>query len=178
MRAFNVRVAIVEPGVIATPILTKGYRIPAGGPYPHARRITALFAAGLASLTPPSVVGDLIRDIVDGTAGSFATPRGPTQRGRLKGGRARRTSKWLRRPPRATTNLSRGSSANSGSTLRCDWRTRARRLARCGGRARRLLGEASRLLPPSLFPERPLKPEFLGRPVNQSEFMGNFCSGR
>ena len=53
-------------GVIATPILTKGYPIPAGGPYPHARRIAALFAARLANHTPPSVVGDLIRDIVDG----------------------------------------------------------------------------------------------------------------
>jgi NAD(P)-dependent dehydrogenase (short-subunit alcohol dehydrogenase family) len=63
MRAFDVRVVIVEPGVIATPILTKGYPIPAGGPYPHARRIAALFAARLANHTPPSVVGDLIRDI-------------------------------------------------------------------------------------------------------------------
>ena len=66
MRAFNVRVTIVTPGVIATPILSKGRPVPAGGPYPHARRIAALFAARLAALTPPSVVGDLIRDIVDG----------------------------------------------------------------------------------------------------------------
>jgi NAD(P)-dependent dehydrogenase (short-subunit alcohol dehydrogenase family) len=77
MRAFNVRVAIVEPGVIATPILTKGFPIPAGGPYPHARRLTALFAARLANPTPPSVVGDLVRDIVDGDSWQLRYPAGP-----------------------------------------------------------------------------------------------------
>ena len=35
MRAFNVRVAIVEPGVIATPIFGKGQPLRADGPYPH-----------------------------------------------------------------------------------------------------------------------------------------------
>ena len=122
MRAFNVRVVIVEPGVIATPLVTKAYPIPAGGPYPHARRLTALFAARLANQTPPSVVADLIRDIVDGDSWQLRYPAGLIPRWRLEGGRTRRTSKRLRRPPRVTTNLSRGSSANSGSTLRCnDW---------------------------------------------------------
>jgi len=85
MRAFNVRVAIVEPGVIATPILTKEHPIPAGGPYPHARRLRALFAARLANPTPPSVVGDLIRDIVDGDSWQLRYPAGdaaPALKGR------------------------------------------------------------------------------------------------
>jgi NAD(P)-dependent dehydrogenase (short-subunit alcohol dehydrogenase family) len=66
MRAFNVRVAIVEPGVIATPIFTKGAPPPPHSHYPHGRRLGAMFAAALANPTPPSVVGDLIRGIVDG----------------------------------------------------------------------------------------------------------------
>ena len=77
--------AIVEPGVIATPILTKGYPIPAGGPYPHSRRLTALFAARLANPTPPSLVGDLIRDIVDGDSWQLRYPAGdaaPALKGR------------------------------------------------------------------------------------------------
>jgi NAD(P)-dependent dehydrogenase (short-subunit alcohol dehydrogenase family) len=45
MRAFNVRVAIVEPGVIATPIFTKAHPLRADSPYPHAKRLRALFAA-------------------------------------------------------------------------------------------------------------------------------------
>ena len=41
MKAFNVRVAIIEPGVIATPIFGKGRPVPKDSPYPHARRLTA-----------------------------------------------------------------------------------------------------------------------------------------
>ena len=77
MRAFNVRVAIVEPGVIATPIFTKARPLPKNSPYPHARRLRAIFAAVLANPTPPSVVGDLIRDIVDGDSWQLRYPAGP-----------------------------------------------------------------------------------------------------
>jgi NAD(P)-dependent dehydrogenase (short-subunit alcohol dehydrogenase family) len=76
MRAFNVRVAIVEPGVIATPIFTKGPP-PRPSLYPHGRRLGAMFAAALANPTPPSVVGDLIRDIVDGDSWQLRYPAGP-----------------------------------------------------------------------------------------------------
>ena len=89
MRAFNVRVAIVEPGVIATPILTKEHPIPAGGPYPHARRTTALLAAIRANRTPASVVGDLIRDIVDGESWQLRYPAGPDAAPALKGRRSK-----------------------------------------------------------------------------------------
>ena len=72
MRAFNIRVAIVEPGVIATPIFGKGRPFPADSPYPHGRRLLALFAAALAKPTPPSAVGDLIRDAWSATTGATA----------------------------------------------------------------------------------------------------------
>jgi NAD(P)-dependent dehydrogenase (short-subunit alcohol dehydrogenase family) len=94
LRAFNVRVAIVEPGVIATPILTKGYQVSAGGPYPHARRIAALFSARLGNQTPPSVVGDLIRDIVDGDSWQLRYPAGPDAVPALKG-RASKTDEQV-----------------------------------------------------------------------------------
>ena len=84
MRAFNVRVAIVEPGVIATPIFGKGRPFPADSPYPHRRRLLALFAASLAKPTPPSVVGELIRDIVDGDSWQLRYPAGPDAASRLK----------------------------------------------------------------------------------------------
>jgi NAD(P)-dependent dehydrogenase (short-subunit alcohol dehydrogenase family) len=77
MRAFNVRIAIVEPGVIATPIFTKARPLPENSPYPHSKRLRALFAAALAQPTPPSVVGDLIRDIVDGDSWQLRYPAGP-----------------------------------------------------------------------------------------------------
>jgi hypothetical protein len=77
MRAFNVRVAVVEPGVIATPIFTKARPLPENSPYPHSRRLRAIFAAALANPTPPSLVGELIRDIVDGDSWQLRYPAGP-----------------------------------------------------------------------------------------------------
>jgi NAD(P)-dependent dehydrogenase (short-subunit alcohol dehydrogenase family) len=77
MRAFNVRVAIVEPGVIATPIFGKGQPLRADSPYPHGRRLQALFAAALARPTPPSVVADVIRDIINGDSWQLRYPAGP-----------------------------------------------------------------------------------------------------
>jgi NAD(P)-dependent dehydrogenase (short-subunit alcohol dehydrogenase family) len=84
MRAFNVRVAIVEPGVIATPIFGKARPLPPDSLYPHGRRLSALFAAALAKPTPPSVVGELIRDIVDGDSWQLRYPAGPDAAPRLK----------------------------------------------------------------------------------------------
>jgi NAD(P)-dependent dehydrogenase (short-subunit alcohol dehydrogenase family) len=89
MRAHNVRVAIVEPGVIATAIFNKFSPLPPDSPYPHARRIQALFAAALANPTPPSVVADLIRDIVNGDSWRLRYPAGPDAAPGLK----RRASK-------------------------------------------------------------------------------------
>jgi NAD(P)-dependent dehydrogenase (short-subunit alcohol dehydrogenase family) len=77
MRAFNVRVAIVEPGVIATPIFGKGRPMPPDSRYRHGRRLMALFAARLTKPTPPSVVGDLIRNVVNGDSWQLRYPAGP-----------------------------------------------------------------------------------------------------
>jgi NAD(P)-dependent dehydrogenase (short-subunit alcohol dehydrogenase family) len=77
MRAFNVRVAIVEPGVIATPIFSKARPLPTDSPYPHARRQRALFAASLAQPTSPYVVGEKICQIVDSDSWQLRYPVGP-----------------------------------------------------------------------------------------------------
>ena len=77
MRAFNVRVAIVEPGVIATPMVKRARPIQPDSPYPHSKRLRAIFEATLAHPTPPSVVGDAIRQIVDGDSWQLRYPVGP-----------------------------------------------------------------------------------------------------
>ena len=64
LRPFNVRVVIVEPGVIATPISTRAPAPTAESLYPFRKRLMAIFAASRAKPIPPSVVGDAIRDIV------------------------------------------------------------------------------------------------------------------
>ena len=77
MKAFNVRVAIVEPGVIATPIFSKARPLLENSPYPHARRQRAMFAKSLTNPTSPYVVGDKIREIVDGDSWQLRYPVGP-----------------------------------------------------------------------------------------------------
>ncbi len=77
MKAFNVRVAIIEPGVIATPIFSKAPPVPEDSPYPHARRLSALFAASLTKPTSPYVVGEQIRQIIEGDSWQLRYPVGP-----------------------------------------------------------------------------------------------------
>jgi NAD(P)-dependent dehydrogenase (short-subunit alcohol dehydrogenase family) len=77
MRAFNVRVAMIEPGVIATPIFSKANPLPKDSPYPHRRRLRAMFAASLTNPTSAYVVGEQIRQIVDGDSWQLRYPVGP-----------------------------------------------------------------------------------------------------
>jgi NAD(P)-dependent dehydrogenase (short-subunit alcohol dehydrogenase family) len=77
MRAFGVRVAIVEPGVIATPIFGKGAPGAQASLYPHARRLAALFAASLKNPVSPYVVGEAIRRIAESESWQLRYPVGP-----------------------------------------------------------------------------------------------------
>ncbi len=77
MKAFGVRVAIVEPGVIATPIFGKRPPQMPDTRYPHARRIAAMFAASLQKPVSPYVVGEAIRGIIEGDSWQLRYPVGP-----------------------------------------------------------------------------------------------------
>jgi NAD(P)-dependent dehydrogenase (short-subunit alcohol dehydrogenase family) len=77
MKAFNVRVAIVEPGVIATPMTMVPRTTPPESPYPFRRRRDAMFTAALRSPTPPAVVADQIRGIVESDSWQLRYPSGP-----------------------------------------------------------------------------------------------------
>jgi NAD(P)-dependent dehydrogenase (short-subunit alcohol dehydrogenase family) len=77
MKAFNVRVAVIEPGVIATPISGKGRPGPKDSPYPHLRRLAARFRASLMKAPSPYVVGELIQQIVEGDSWQLRYPVGP-----------------------------------------------------------------------------------------------------
>jgi NAD(P)-dependent dehydrogenase (short-subunit alcohol dehydrogenase family) len=75
-KAFGIRVAVVEPGVIATPIFGKGL-MEKSSIYPHARRLDAFFRASLKRPVSPYVVGDTIREIVENGNGKLRHPVGP-----------------------------------------------------------------------------------------------------
>lgn len=77
VKAFNIRVAIVEPGVIQTPILDKMRDGPAETQYPHEPRLQALFAASLKQPVSPAVVGEQIRHIIESESWQLRYPVGP-----------------------------------------------------------------------------------------------------
>jgi NAD(P)-dependent dehydrogenase (short-subunit alcohol dehydrogenase family) len=76
VRAFRIRIAIVEPSVIATPIFDK---MPEDKPsvYPHKRRLDMIFRASLKNPASPYVVGETIRGIVDSDNWQLRYPSGP-----------------------------------------------------------------------------------------------------
>jgi NAD(P)-dependent dehydrogenase (short-subunit alcohol dehydrogenase family) len=63
-RRFGIRVIVIEPGFILTPILDKVGEVEIGdGPYvPHLRRMKALYKNARGGADPPRVVAEVIAD--------------------------------------------------------------------------------------------------------------------
>ena len=79
----GIRVIVIEPGFISTPILDKGGDIEIGdGPYaPHLRRMQALYRHARGGAEPPSVVAEAIANALDDPNPRFrylAGERAPT----------------------------------------------------------------------------------------------------
>ncbi|HRI20894.1 MAG TPA: SDR family NAD(P)-dependent oxidoreductase, partial [Panacibacter sp.] len=79
----NIKIALVEPGVIETPIFGKANEVPPGTHYPNIKRFLSVFAASLENHIQPSVVADVINDIVAGRRTDFRNPAGPDAKGLL-----------------------------------------------------------------------------------------------
>lgn len=94
MKLFNVRVAIVEPGVIATPIFGK-MPPPPPSRYPHTRRLTELFRASLENPVSPYLVGEKVREIVDSESWQLRHPVGPDAAGLLAWRASMTDEQWV-----------------------------------------------------------------------------------
>lgn len=93
---FNVRVAIVEPGVIATPMTTTPRPAPPPGPYStHGRRIGAYFAASLSKPTSPFAVAETIQDIIDGKSTKLRNPAGSDGAALIKWRKSKTDEEWV-----------------------------------------------------------------------------------
>ena len=95
VKSFGIRVAIVEPGIIATPIFGKIKADLAGTNYPQKRRMNELFRASLERPVSPFVVGERIRDIVDSGTWTLRHPVGPDASGFLQWRTALTDEQWV-----------------------------------------------------------------------------------
>jgi NAD(P)-dependent dehydrogenase (short-subunit alcohol dehydrogenase family) len=77
VRPFNVRVAIVEPGIIDTAMARSIERTASDGAYPQVRRFGHMFEASLDRPTPPGIVAEKIREIVESGTQKLRHPVGP-----------------------------------------------------------------------------------------------------
>lgn len=77
MKPFNVRVAIVEPGITDTPMSRRIETPQTRSSYPQQRRFAAMFAASLKNPVPPSVVAEKVLEIVDSGTWQLRHPAGP-----------------------------------------------------------------------------------------------------
>ena len=83
VRPFNVRVAIVQPGIIDTPMARDIEHVHTDAVYPHVRRFGYMFEASLDTPTPPTIVAEKIREIVESDTRTLRHPVGPDAEGFL-----------------------------------------------------------------------------------------------
>ena len=75
--AFNIRVAIVEPGIIDTPMARHIEEAEIDALYSQVRRFGHLFQASLDHPTPPTIVAEKIREIIESGTRKLRHPVGP-----------------------------------------------------------------------------------------------------
>jgi NAD(P)-dependent dehydrogenase (short-subunit alcohol dehydrogenase family) len=77
MKSFNVRVALVEPGIIDT-AMARRISDPAGATaYPQPSRFASLFTASLQHPVPPTLVAEKLLEVVASGTWTLRHPVGP-----------------------------------------------------------------------------------------------------
>lgn len=94
-KMFNVRVAIVQPGIIDTAMARRIADEPNGSPYPHARRMAGLFAASLEAPASPFVVAEKIREVIESHTWQLRHPVGPDAKPFLEWRTAMTDEQWV-----------------------------------------------------------------------------------
>ncbi len=76
VKPFNVKVAIIEPGIINTQ-MASDITVNNESIYPHSKRFAGLFKASLKTPTPPSLVADKIFEVAENNNWKLRHPVGP-----------------------------------------------------------------------------------------------------
>jgi NAD(P)-dependent dehydrogenase (short-subunit alcohol dehydrogenase family) len=96
VKAFGIRVAIVEPGIIDT-AMANDITEAGSSVYPHARRMAALFTASLRTPSGPEVVAKTICEIVGGNSWQLRYPVGPDAAPFIAWRQAMSDEEWVNR---------------------------------------------------------------------------------
>ena len=95
VKAFNIRVAVVQPGIIDTAMARRIEEAHTDAAYPQVRRFGHMFEASLEKPTPPAIVAEKIREIIESGTQKLRHPVGPDAEGFL-GWRASMTDEeWI-----------------------------------------------------------------------------------
>jgi NAD(P)-dependent dehydrogenase (short-subunit alcohol dehydrogenase family) len=73
---FGIRIALIQPGVIDTPIIDKLETMPANTNYPNQARLLAYLKTSAANHVPASMVAEVVEAIVTGEGSIFRHPTG------------------------------------------------------------------------------------------------------
>ncbi len=76
VKPFNVKVAIIEPGIINTQ-MAKDIAVDSKSIYPQSKRFAGLFSASLKTPTPPTLVADKILEVAENNNWKLRHPIGP-----------------------------------------------------------------------------------------------------
>ncbi len=77
VKPFNIRVALVQPGIIDTPAARDIAEVQSRSVYPQQPRVSALFAGSLQTPRPPSLVAEKVLDIAQSGTWQLRHPVGP-----------------------------------------------------------------------------------------------------
>jgi NAD(P)-dependent dehydrogenase (short-subunit alcohol dehydrogenase family) len=83
VRSFNVRVAVVQPGIIDTAMARRIEDVATDVNYPQVRRFGHMFEASLEHPTPPAIVAEKIREIIESDTRTLRHSVGPDAAGFL-----------------------------------------------------------------------------------------------
>jgi NAD(P)-dependent dehydrogenase (short-subunit alcohol dehydrogenase family) len=121
LRAFGVRVAIVEPGIIETRMARNIEGLEASKVYPQVRRCTALYEGVLAAGTgQPQLVGQKVREIVESGTWQLRHPVGPDAEPFLTWRRSMNDENWVQWSAQSDSDWLKSVKADFGMDLKLD----------------------------------------------------------
>jgi NAD(P)-dependent dehydrogenase (short-subunit alcohol dehydrogenase family) len=95
LKTFNVRVAIVEPGIIDTAMAQRIGDPAPGSPYGQTARFSALFTKSLENPVPPSLVAEKILEVAQSESWQLRHPVGPDAVGFVEWRKGMSDEDWI-----------------------------------------------------------------------------------